>query len=207
MPQTPTLVRRLTLNTENPKYPYGELVLGVRSISSPNAGWTTLKNDVMRIASTDSALPTGFIKIRVTEEARQLIDGFEGEFGFLTSPWNSIQPSRWGSQVGLVAAVADAIGTGEYALQKTPQYERKKDWKHDFTMQLSRYLPEFPRAHASLTKAGFYVDSGSFQMRMVYLPDRYWHDLMAPNLPYETLANTHEHRNFVKSGVEIAWAI
>lgn len=206
MPQTPNLVRRLTLNTENPVYPYGELILGVRG-TGMDSGWVTLKNDVMRIASTDSALPAGFIKIRVTEEARQLIDGFEGEFGFLTAPWNSIPPNKWGSQVGLVAAVAEAIGTGEYALQKDWEYERKKDWKHDFTMQLSRYLSDFPRAYASLTETGFFVDSGSFLMRMVYLPDRYWYELMAPNLEPSFVANINKQRSYVRGGGTIAWAI
>lgn len=205
MPQPPTLTRLLTLNTENPKYPYGALVLDVRDISGP-ADWITLKDDVVRITTTDSALRVGSLEIRVTEAARALIDGFEGELGFLPSTWNGTAPGRWGHQVALAAAVAEALGTGGHPL-RCDQWGRPKDWREDLAAQMARYLPEFSRAYTGLTRAGMMVDGGSFQMRMVYLPDRYWYELMAPNLEPSFVAGINEQRSHVRGGGAIAWAI
>ena len=205
MPQPPTLTRLLTLNTENPKFPYGGLVLDVRDLSGPT-DWITLKNDVVRIASTDSALNVGSLEIRVTEAARALIDGFEGELGFLPPTWNGTAPGRWGHQIALAVAVAEALGTGGHSL-RCDHWSRPKDWRETLATQMARYLPEFSRAYRGLTSVSIMVDSGSFQMRMVYLPDRYWYELMAPHLEPSFVAGINEQRSYVQGGGTIAWAI
>ena len=189
----------LQVRTENSEYPFGGILLGLRE--GPES---SVYRDVKALAETDSALPIGSVRIRVTEAATQAMKRDSVRFGSIVPGPESMAPMAWGEAIALGIALRSALGADAFRI--TGEDARAMSWRHEVAIDIDRKIVKYAKAYTALDAAGVHVDSGAFRMRMTYIPEEWW-SFIRPLLTERTAESITHTRHVVRCGGSIGWAI